>query len=99
MSNLNKAIESNTAVETKAVVKASSKKVRKLTPSNQAKLDVNTMIRELLESHDIEVLDGRNDGYGMTEYTLIARLENSDVQVKLITPALKFKGRYVAEEE
>lgn len=88
------------ATESVQVEKATpKKKVKKLTPSNAAKKHVNEMIAELLESNGIEILDGRDDGYGMTEYTIIARLEESDVQIKLITPALKFKGRYQPVEE
>ena len=99
MSKEKVAVAVETVESVKVEKKAPKKKVKKLTPSNAAKKHVNEMIAEMLESHDIEILDGRNDGYGMTEYTIIARLEESDVQIKLITPALKFKGRYMPVEE
>lgn len=82
-------------VTKKVVKKGKGKAVR---PEVQAKKSMNATISEFLLSQGVEVLDGKTV-FGMTEHTMVARLEDCDVQIKLITPRLDLNGRYEELEE
>lgn len=89
-------VEVSAEVETMKIKKVElpGKPKAKENPSNMVKKFMNEVVAEVLEAYGVEYFDGKNDGYGMTEHTIIARLEASDVQIKFITPARKYKGRY-----
>lgn len=79
-------------VETKKVV--TKKGAKGTNPALEAKIQIREAIEELFLPQDgVEVIDGASM-FGMTAETLVIRLANTDVQVKLITPAAKLKGRY-----
>lgn len=61
-----------------------AKNVKKVDPKAVAKKSVMTIVTESLVANGITVVDGSD--YGMTTGTIIARLENFDVQIKPITP-------------
>ena len=61
-----------------------AKTAKKVDPKAIAKKSVMTIVRDALESQELQVLDGTE--YGMTSGTIIVRLEGFDVQIKPITP-------------
>ena len=69
----------------------SNKKVIKRTKSKKvdvkklAKQELSDLFKEFLMEKGIEVSSNAED-YGFTQGTLIVHMENTDVQVKLITP-------------
>lgn len=59
---------------------------------------VSAAIAELFADQGVEVIDGATE-LGMTAGTLVLRMAEMDVQVKLITPNAKNADkRYVAKE-
>lgn len=59
---------------------------------------VSAAIAELFAAQGVEVVDGAAE-LGMTAGTLVLRMDEMDVQVKLITPSAKnTEKRYVAKE-
>ena len=66
----------------KVVKKAKGKKVD---VKKVAKQELSNLIKEFLMEKGIEVSSNAED-YGFTQGTLVVHMENTDVQVKLITP-------------
>lgn len=66
-----------------------------LRPEAVEKLAVAEIIAKALRDNGYETLDGTH--MELTAGTIIARSDKADVQVKLITPALKNNGRYPIE--
>ncbi|MCX8016266.1 MAG: hypothetical protein N2692_03180, partial [Patescibacteria group bacterium] len=62
-----------------------------------AKLEASKLIAQLLQSEDMEVLDGVD--FGFTEGSLLLRGAVCDIQIKLITPSAKTGTRYPKLEE
>ena len=73
------------------------KVVKKVDVKKVTKLEVSEIIREMFTEKGIEV--GTGADYGMTEGTLILKLEKCDVQVKLITPKAGIERYEVLEDE
>ena len=71
--------------------------VKKIDVKKVAKLEVSEIVREMFEEKGIVVLNGQD--FGMTEGTLILRMEKTDIQVKLITPKSGLERYEVLEEE
>lgn len=64
-------------------------------PEAVEKATVHSIIVKALQDNGYIALDGAN--IEMTAMTIIARSEKADVQIKLVTPALKNNGRYDIE--
>lgn len=60
------------------------KTVKKVDMKKVAKVEVNAQLVVMLNEIGIGVEDGTL--YGFTQGTLVAHMENCDVQIKLITP-------------
>ena len=73
------------------------KVVKKIDVKKVSKLEVSGIVKTLFEERGIEVLNGQD--FGMTEGTLILRMEKTDIQVKLITPKTGIERYEVLEEE
>ena len=71
--------------------------VKKIDVKKVAKLEVSEIVREMFEEKGIVVLNGQD--FGMTEGTLILRMEKTDIQVKLITPKSGLERYEILEEE
>ena len=88
-----------TTSNNKVVKKVKNKKVdvKKL-----AKQELSDLIKEFLMEKGIKVSSNAED-FGFTQGTLIVHMENTDVQVKLITPKAGLDRYqqviYVTEEE
>ena len=88
-----------TTTNKKVIKRVKSKKVdvKKL-----AKQELSNLIKEFLIEKGIEVSSNAED-YGFTRGTLVVHMENTDVQVKLITPKAGLERYqqvvYVTEEE
>jgi hypothetical protein len=88
-----------TTTNNKVVKKVKGKKVdvKKL-----AKQELSNLIKEFLMEKGIEVSSNAED-FGFTQGTLVVHMENTDVQVKLITPKAGLERYqqvvYVTEEE
>lgn len=76
---------------------ATKKTVKKTNPKEVAKNSVMESIREHYESQGFEVLNGSE--FGFTSSTLVLRLDECDVQVKLVTPSAKNGNQYSPIEE
>lgn len=73
------------------------KVVKKVDVKKVAKSEVSAKVREIFEGQGIEVLDGVE--YGMTQGTIILRMEKTDIQVKLITPKAGIDRYEILEDE
>lgn len=73
------------------------KTVKKVDAKKVSKMEVNTFIKELFEGLGIEIENGQD--YGMTEGTLVVKMEKCDVQIKLITPKAGLDRYEKLEEE
>lgn len=62
-----------------------------------AKGQVNKYIVEALKALGIEASDGED--YGFTEGTIVAHMEKTDIQIKLITPKAGLERYKRLEEE
>ena len=62
-----------------------AKKVKKVDLKKVAKVELSKAIANALIEAGFTV-DGEHTKYGFTEGTLVVSMENTDVQVKLITP-------------
>ena len=60
------------------------KKTKKIDVKKEAKRGLSELIEQLLNSSDI--LIERGTEFGFTEGTIVAHLDEVDVQIKLITP-------------
>jgi hypothetical protein len=78
------------------------KKSKKVDVKKLAKQELSDLFKEFLMEKGIEVSSNAED-YGFTQGTLIVHMENTDVQVKLITPKAGLTRYqqviYVTEEE
>ena len=68
---------------TNKVVKVA--KTRKIDVKKAAKIDISEMFVEFLEAKGIEV-DTNYADYAFTQGTVVVHMDNTDVQVKFITP-------------
>ena len=88
-----------TTTNKKVIKRAKSKKVD---VKRAAKQELSNLIKEFLIEKGIEVSDNAED-FAFTQGTLVVHMENTDVQVKLITPKAGLKRYqqvvYVTEEE
>ena len=73
-----------------------AKTVKKVDPKAIAKNSLMDSLKSFLESQDLEVLDGKT--YGFTAGTLIVRMEDTDIQLKPITPKAGVTRYEVVEE-
>ena len=60
------------------------KKTKKIDVKKEAKRGLSELIGQLLNSSDIAIERGTE--FGFTEGTIVAHLDEVDVQIKLITP-------------
>lgn len=60
------------------------KKTKKIDVKKEAKRGLSECIGQLLSSNDISIEKGTE--FGFTEGTIVAHLDDVDVQIKLITP-------------
>lgn len=60
------------------------KTVKKIDVKKSTKMEVSQFVRDYFEELGIEIKDGSD--FGMTEGTLVLKMDKCDVQVKLITP-------------
>ncbi len=66
-------------------VKVVKKKAKKIDVKKAAKEELSKLLVEFLTAQGIEVKDNAED-FGFTGGTLVAQMENTDVQIKFITP-------------
>lgn len=71
-------------------------KTKKMDFKKMAKKELSKQIKEFLQSMGIEVEDGIM--YGFTEGTLVAHMEQTDIQIKLITPKAGIVRYEIIEE-
>ena len=75
-----------------------AKKVKKVDLKKVAKVELSKAIANALIEAGFTV-DGEHTKYGFTEGTLVVSMENTDVQVKLITPKTDLVRYAVQEDE
>lgn len=73
-------------------------KAKKIDIKKLVKVDTMNQIQELFESQGFEVINGTNF-HNMTDTTIVVRLDDCDVQIKLVTPSAKNGNRYEEETE
>lgn len=61
-----------------------AKSVKKVDVKKVAKMALSKELAEILKSEGKEILNGED--FGFTEGTLVVRLANTDIQIKLIAP-------------
>lgn len=76
---------------------AKAKAPKKLSVKDVKKQEVLNSIKEMYESLGFVVDNGTE--YGMTNTTLILKLEECDIQVKVVAPGIKNGERYTKIEE
>ena len=88
-----------TTTNKKVIKRAKSKKVD---VKRLAKQELSDLFKEFLLEKGIEVSSNAED-FGFTQGTLVAHMEKTDVQIKLITPKAGLERYqqviYVTEEE
>ena len=71
--------------------------IKKVDIKKVSKMEVSEIIRALFQDRGLEV--GTGSDYGMTEGTLVIKMDKCDVQVKLITPKAGLERYEVLETE
>ena len=81
-------------------VKVITKKAKKVDVKKAAKTELSAMFAEFLAEKGIEC-NTNSENFGFTSGTLVVKMPNTDVQVKLITPkaGLERYQEVVYEEE
>ncbi len=76
---------------------ATKKTVKKVDPKKLAKVETVSNLVEFFEGQGLDVSNGVD--FGFTDTTIVLHLEQTDVQIKLITPSAKNGTRYEKIDE